>query len=281
MQQTEPATKSSLSLVKTLALGFLSADSEAKPLARQRSLTIDNADLSDIQRGSVEHSDVDDERHSLPSLENIGDETAGLSSSVETNPDALTAVGIPAEVLDALSNPRIEDDTPAAEALRANAEIHVAKLSKFARRVHVQTVRRLVKKATLRAKSGNVRGKPPRIPPPARTPSDGATGPAKDISVVHEVDEDELGEKQMDSSIESSESSEDGEIKHDQQVAAMTAQAAAGSRMETEHIVQEEIGRQDDLMEKEPDWQRRIRESEDKIPAEVITATMETGKKGN
>jgi hypothetical protein len=105
MQQTDPSTKSSLSLVKTLALGFLSADSEDRPLARQRSLTIDNADLSDIQRGSVEHSDVDDERHSLPSLENIGDETAGLSSSVETNPDAFTAVGIPAEVLNVLSNP--------------------------------------------------------------------------------------------------------------------------------------------------------------------------------
>ena len=280
MQQTEPGTKSSLNLVKDLELGFLSSGSEARPPTHQRSLTIDNADLSDIQRGSEEHSDVDDERHSLPSLENIGDEMAGLRASAETNPDAFSAVGIPAEVLDALSNPRIEDDTPAAEALRANAEIHVAKLSKFARKVHIQTVRRLVKKATLRAKSGNVRGKPPRIPPSARAPSDGAAGPASDMFVVHEVDEDEVREKQMDSSIESS---EDGEITHDQQVEAMTAQAAAGAGMEElpEDIVQDEISRKDDLMEKEPDWQRRFREGVDKIPAEVITATMETGKKGN
>jgi hypothetical protein len=267
--------------VKDAVLESSSPDKEARPLAHHRSFTVDNADLLDNRRGSLEHADVEDDRHSLPSLGHLGDQTAGLSSSVGTDPDALADSGFPSYILDPLSNPCIGDDTPAAEALRANAAVRVAKLGKLARKVHVQAVRRLVKKATLRAKSGNVRGKPPRIPPPgARTPSDVATGPVSDMYVVHEEDEDEAGEQQMDSSIESSE--QDGEINHDQQVEAMTAQMSEGARLGTleEDIPQEEVGRQDDFVEKEADWQTHFRQGEDKIPSEVITATMETGEKG-
>jgi hypothetical protein len=284
MPQAELAMEASPIPVKDLVLESLSSDKEARPSAHHRSFTIDNADLLDNQRDSLEHTNVDDDRHSLPSLEHLGDETAGLTSSVGTDPDALTNSGIPPDILEALSNPCIGDDTPAAEALRANAAVHVAKLGKLARKVHVQTVRRLVKKATLRAKSGNVRGKPPRIPPPPpgpRTPSDIVTGHESDMYVVQEEDEDELGEQQMDSSIESSE--QDGEINHDEQVEAMTAQMASGARLGTleEDISQEEVGRHDDYVDKEPDWQTHFRQGEGKIPAEVITATVETGKKGS
>ena len=72
--------------------------------------------------------------------------------------------GLPGDLLANLVEPEIEDDTEAAEALRANASIKVGKLGKVARSVNAQTVRKLAKKATLRG-HGNKRGKPPRIPP--------------------------------------------------------------------------------------------------------------------
>ena len=60
---------------------------------------------------------------------------------------------------------RIKDNTPAADALRANANVHVSMAGKAARAVNMQVVRKLMKRATMTSKSGNVRGKPPRIPP--------------------------------------------------------------------------------------------------------------------
>jgi hypothetical protein len=60
---------------------------------------------------------------------------------------------------------RIEDNTPAADALRANAGVRVSIAGKAARAVNMQVVRKLMKRATMTTKSGNVRGKPPRIPP--------------------------------------------------------------------------------------------------------------------
>jgi hypothetical protein len=60
----------------------------------------------------------------------------------------------------------IEDDSPAAEALRANANVHVSSVGKAARAVHMQSVKRLVKRAAGVKKSGIVKGKPPRVPPP-------------------------------------------------------------------------------------------------------------------
>ena len=59
----------------------------------------------------------------------------------------------------------IEDDSPAAEAIKANANVHVSPFGKAARAVHMQTLRKLVKRATGKTRSGVVRGKPPRIPP--------------------------------------------------------------------------------------------------------------------
>lgn len=60
--------------------------------------------------------------------------------------------------------PAIEDNTPAAEALRANANVRVSRMVKVARATNIQTVRKLVKRATLTTRSGIARGKPPRIP---------------------------------------------------------------------------------------------------------------------
>ena len=57
----------------------------------------------------------------------------------------------------------IEDGTPAAEALRANADVKVTKVGKAARFLHVQNVRKSAKKI-LHVGTGVKRGKPPRIP---------------------------------------------------------------------------------------------------------------------
>lgn len=229
----------------------------------QRSATLDNAFLMD-ERRSLDHSDVE-ERLSLPSIDDLTDD--------ET--PALVEEGIPAELLDILANPSIEDNTPAAEALRANAEIKVRKVGKLARRVHGQSVRRVVKRATLRSKSGRVRGKPPRIPP-ARASADAIpiTGPDNEIYVVHEESE-EIGEDELDSSIESSE--QDAEYKHDHDDEAMFAAAAGGAGLASDD---DEVVTEEDLVDKVPDWQTRLTEGPDSVPVEVLTATMETGKKG-
>mmetsp|Transcript_7502 Transcript_7502/g.18766 ORF Transcript_7502/g.18766 Transcript_7502/m.18766 type:complete len:943 (-) Transcript_7502:1218-4046(-) len=67
-------------------------------------------------------------------------------------------------LLAAVVEPEIEDDTEAAEALRANSRVKVGKVSKAARGINAQTVRKLVKRASLRG-YGMKRGKPPRVPP--------------------------------------------------------------------------------------------------------------------
>mmetsp|Transcript_52839 Transcript_52839/g.78748 ORF Transcript_52839/g.78748 Transcript_52839/m.78748 type:complete len:1000 (-) Transcript_52839:110-3109(-) len=65
--------------------------------------------------------------------------------------------------------PNIDDGSPAAEALRANAGVQVTKLDKFARAVGTQSVKRMGKRVTrvvqLKTSSGDKRGKPPRVPP--------------------------------------------------------------------------------------------------------------------
>jgi hypothetical protein len=65
----------------------------------------------------------------------------------------------------AATEPQIEDNTPAAAALRANANVKVSTVGKAARAVHMQSVRKLIKRATGTTHSGFVRGKPPRLPP--------------------------------------------------------------------------------------------------------------------
>lgn len=69
------------------------------------------------------------------------------------------------DVMGDLDPLHIDDDSPAAAALRANANVKVSTMGKAARAVHLQTVRKIVKRASLASKSGIVRGKPPRLPP--------------------------------------------------------------------------------------------------------------------
>jgi len=59
----------------------------------------------------------------------------------------------------------IDEGTPAYDALKANADVKVTKVDKFFRGIQAQNVWYVAKKATLKSKSGNVRGKPPRVPP--------------------------------------------------------------------------------------------------------------------
>jgi len=233
----------------------------------KRSATLDNAFLMD-ERKSLDHSDIE-ERHSLPSIDH-------LESDDEEVPTVLED-GIPPELLDILANPSIEDNTPAAEALRANAEIKVRKVGKLARRVHGQSVRRVVKRATLRSKSGRVRGKPPRIPPARAAAGTVPAGPDNEIYVVHEESEDIAEEDELDSSIESSEQDADYRHHHDDEANLFVA-AAGHIASEDEEPVIEEV--EHVAVDKVPDWQTRLtEESPDSVPAEVLTATMETGKK--
>jgi hypothetical protein len=67
------------------------------------------------------------------------------------------------EGMEYLQEISIHKDSPAAAALRANAEVKVPAYSKAARAVHMQTVRRALKRAR---GGGNRKGKPPRAPPP-------------------------------------------------------------------------------------------------------------------
>jgi hypothetical protein len=73
--------------------------------------------------------------------------------------------GLPGELLSNLVDPEIDEDTEAAAALRANANVKVRKVGKVARSLNAQSVRKLAKRVTLRGQNGYRRGKPPRIPP--------------------------------------------------------------------------------------------------------------------
>lgn len=81
----------------------------------------------------------------------------------------------------------IGDNTPAAEALRAAAAVKVSRVGKAARAVHMQAVRRLVKRATLTGKQGVVKGQPERLPP--RQLQEGEVHP-DELSDLEEEDED-------------------------------------------------------------------------------------------
>jgi hypothetical protein len=90
-----------------------------------------------------------------------GNATGTKMLNIETD----DASEILAELVGKTAVINIDDDSPAAAALRANAKIHVSSVGKAARAVQLQSVRRVLKRATGITKSGNKKGKPPRIPP--------------------------------------------------------------------------------------------------------------------
>lgn len=99
------------------------------------------------------------------------------------NDDANGGPSIPFPDLDLV----IEDNSPAAEALRANANIKVTTAGKAARAVHLQSIRRLAKFAAGANKTGYVKGKPPRLPPPTHRQMEGPFGGP---STLHSLRED-------------------------------------------------------------------------------------------
>ena len=93
----------------------------------------------------------------------------------------------------------IEDGTPAAAALKANAQIKVTKVGKAARYMNAQAIKRLVKKTKVwgnRKGSGNKRGKPPRVPEIVRRWSDNDVMVDTVKAELKQIVEDEEDEEQ-------------------------------------------------------------------------------------
>jgi len=238
---------------------------QAAPLNRSNS--IDNADITRAQ------SRFDDDE----SLNSETLQTEGITGSstgerlVASMSDLVTILQeeepniIATDVLAELKSPLIDDNTPAAEALRANRGVKVPKMVKVARSLHAQSVRRFIKRATLRAKSGNRRGKPPRIPPNHQK---GNTN-SNDIYVLDEGDESAVDEEnEMDSSIESVEEGR---------------KTVSASKTSKDLLIESEvvIGNIEDLEPKKNRSQaENVRHLLEQLPGmEVLAGTMETGKK--
>lgn len=111
--------------------------------------------------------------------------TAALNQTASHDQEAVRDA-----LLEQIVNPYIEDDSPAAEALRANAQVHIGKMSKVARSINAQALRKIVKRASMRGHFGNVKGKPPRALPNQFQPSTDAspTPEASAMSIVQEED---------------------------------------------------------------------------------------------
>jgi hypothetical protein len=213
--------------------------------------------------------------------------------------------GLPGDLLAALVEPEIEDDTEAAEALRANASIKVGKVGKVARSVNAQTVRKLVKKATLRG-HGNKRGKPPRIPPGLATAGQQQQflDDGNQIYAVQEADDEseymDRGDSESERSSSSYANEYGGSEQHAAYVGAVAAAATAPATAKQEDAgrvhVTDETGEDDDsaispVKDHAPkkgkgahpigsDRYAAIADdnSED-VPEEVVAATMDAGRK--
>lgn len=170
--------------------------------------------------------------------------------------------GLPAELLTHLVETEIGDDTEAAEALRANASVKVRKMGKVARSVGVQSVRKVAKRLTLRGQSGNRRGKPPRIPP-GMTASQLETHEAMMLA----VQEAELEDNSLDSG--------EGKREHHDE--------RSGPSREGQSLLISDINMSERHHEAEGSKSKRrhssVAEEGKDIPAEVVAATMEAGRK--
>lgn len=227
-------------------------------IARRRSKSIssdDEADVESFDSDGVQKDGLTGIRDGVRRFSSTGD-IGAIGFEVDQ-------AGYPSAVLGKLNSPNIEDDTPAAAALRANREVKVPKVGKFARTLHAQTLRRFIKRATLRAKSGNRRGKPPRIPPSHQKEKSHDTG----IYVVEEEDEGAIeDENDMDSSLESVEE-------------GTTPEAVASSKVSGDDTGDIMIGNMEDLeSNKNRPPMEQVRPLE-QVPSDVLAATLETGKK--
>ena len=224
---------------------------------------------------------------------------------------ASQAAGMPVELIAQLADPDIEEDTEAAEALRANANVKVRKMGKVARSLNVQSVRRFLKAATLRGKSGNRKGKPPRIPP-GRT---AVEEPDSNIFVVTEEPEEQVSSQEGDDDDNGDDDDDDddtcsqhggsvavsvsvpgmmahhddhhqehlatGNNNHAGAATTTTTTSPLGGQYNTMDMQQHPNAATDPtlpLKTKHPRHSSVIDEAKD-IPADVVAATMEAGRK--
>lgn len=188
--------------------------------------------------------------------------------------------GIPGELLAQMVDPEIDEDTEAAEALRANANVKVGKVGKVARSLNAQSVRKLVKRATLRGQSGNRRGKPPRIPPGMTSAN---LQDSEGQAAIYPVEEDSREYPDEGSENESLSSGEgmpyladDAHIKiHDQDNQQRQHQQVR--RKEEGSSISSVIHENDHVKKK--DRPLHIVDETKDIPVEVVAATMEAGRK--
>lgn len=119
---------------------------------------------------------------------------AAATSSNNSAPGAQQPADFTREqLLEQIINPYFEDNSPAAEAIRANAQVHIGKMSKVARSINAQAIRKIVKRASMRSHFGKVRGKPPRVPPPSQM---GEHMPAEnEIPDMYEIEEGDYEEE--------------------------------------------------------------------------------------
>jgi hypothetical protein len=221
--------------------------------------------------------------------------------------------GLPGDLLAQLVEPEIEDDTEAAEALRANASIKVGKVGKVARSVNAQTVRKFVKRATLRG-HGNKRGKPPRVPPGLT----GAQAAAMAAATGHRISSDDDGnqiyvvqeggyESDYQDDDQRSVASSSGSVEHkhhqlqlhhdhhhdsDDNFGAIPRDMFKAAALQIEDTGSPEVGTtvgsppRDSVPSKRPSRYRSDRytsvmtgDDQKDIPTEVVAATMEAGRK--
>jgi hypothetical protein len=114
--------------------------------------------------------------------------TSPSSTFIPREPPPVEAVVQPSPSSEAFV---IDEGTPAYDALKANADVKVTKVDKFFRGIQAQTVWRVAKKATLKSKSGNVRGKPPRVPPGFNDPAEADPNAKVGLNRVEEGEEEE------------------------------------------------------------------------------------------
>jgi hypothetical protein len=200
--------------------------------------------------------------------------------------------GLPGELLANLVDPEIDEDTEAAAALRANANVKVRKVGKVARSLNAQSVRKLAKRVTLRGQNGYRRGKPPRIPPGMTSSNvDADANQAMMYAVAEGDDESDEYEREEGSiaSVESMAHDADGydsapvaenqsrpPASKDDYALAPTKQVRIkeeGSALSPSHDTDPSKSKKDN------NRHSSILEEAKDIPAEVVAATMEAGRK--
>jgi 1-phosphatidylinositol-4-phosphate 5-kinase len=184
--------------------------------------------------------------------------------------------GGPGDVLGKLVvDPEIAADTEAAEALRANANVKVRKMGKVARSLNAQSVRKVAKRLTLRGQSGNRRGKPPRIPPGMKASKVDADGNQTLIYAVAEGEDESAGEREEASNSSRDSLADDAAETHRY---AATADNQFRPSDEQGSTVSPHDETEGSKTKKDTRHSSMIDDAKD-IPAEVVAATMEAGRK--